>query len=795
MDKLVIAVGHSRLSKYWKNTEITWEGLVERLKNTTRTAETQGEYFNMAKSQQDGIKDVGGFVGGRLKGGVRKAANIDKRYIVTLDADFASVDFCDALRLFSTYSWCVYSTHKHTPEKPRLRLVIPLNRPVTPDEYEAVARRAAADIGIDMFDDTTFQAHRIMYWPSTSLDGEFVFDFETAKPLDVDAELARYGDWRDISRWPVSCRAAAVKDRDIKKQQDPETKKGLIGAFCRAYTVPEAIEAFIPGVYIECGMGGRYTYAAGSTSAGAVLYENGKFIYSNHATDPAGGKLCNAFDIVRIHKFGDLDEDTDEKTPVNKTPSFIAMQELAADDAKVKRLLYKERTEDAKSGFDEADDDSWLDNLLLDKKGNCISNIENAKLILSNDMRLKGRFAYNEFSNRFAVTGTLPWSVKKESGERDWTDTDDAGLRLFFEKYYKMKGKSVIEDAFALAVKENGFNPVTDYLNSLLWDGRARVETLFIDYLGAEDNGYIRAVTKMAVAGAAARAFVPGIKFDTMPVLVGEQGCGKSQIIKAIGREWYSDTMTTMQGKEAYEQIQGFWIIEIPELAAMKRMEVEAIKHFISKCEDAYRPAYGRRTEKFKRQCVFFGTTNTYEFMKDTTGGRRFWPVDVNPGRKTKDIWKDLTDYEIDQLWAEAVYMFKSGEEIFINNKELEKMAKEQQEAHRETSPLEGVIKEYIGMPVPDNWAEMSLGERRFYIGSHGLEGNPECKKKRDRICAAEVWCELLGGDLQEMNRQKSLEITAILGSLEGVERGDNLMRFGKIYGHQRGFRIKNDIE
>ena len=791
MEKLIIATGQSRMSKHWKNVEISWDDFIERLRTTTRTTETQGEYFNMTKTQQDNIKDVGGFVGGKLKNGSRKAENVDKRYIITLDADFATEDFCDNLRLFSCYTWCVYSTHKHTPEKPRLRLIIPLSRPVDADEYEALSRRIAADIGIDIFDDTTYQAHRLMYWPSTSFDGEYIFEYENNTPLDVDATLAKYGDWKDISSWPTSKRTLAVNERLLKKQEDPTSKNGVIGAFCRTYTVDEAIEKFIPDIYVKCHIENRYTYAQGSTAAGAIVYENGKFIYSNHATDPAGGKLCNAFDIVRIHKFGDLDEDIEEKTPVNKTPSFIKMQEFAASDSNVKILLHKERMESAKRDFLECEEnDDWILDLALDKKGNVISSIENAKLILNNDKNIKGKFAYNEFSNRFSIVGELPWAGKTENCERDWTDNDDAGLRLFFEKNYGIKGKSVITDAWTLAVTENKFNPVKDYLNNLFWDGEPRVERLFVEYLGADDTEYTRAVTKMSIAGAVARVFSPGIKFDTMLVLVGPQGCGKSHILKMIGLDWFSDTLTTMQGKEAYEQIQGFWIIEVAELAAMKRMEVEAVKHFTAKGEDAYRPAYGRHVEKHKRQCVFFGTTNTYDFLKDLTGGRRFWPVDVRPEHKEKDIWSDLTREEIDQLWAEAVHMFKSGEKIFIANKELEELARQHQEAHRETSPLEGLIQDFIEMEIPIGWDSMSIGERRFYRDSYDPEEALEGRKKREKICVAEIWCELLDGELKELNRQKSLEIGAILGSLPNVERSKSNLRFGKIYGLQKGFKI-----
>lgn len=224
---LVIATGQSRKSKLWKNTKMSWGDFVERLKTTTRTSETQGEFANMPKSQQDDIKDVGGFVGGKVKNGKRQSGSIENRILLTLDADFADSDFCDNISMFYDFTYCIYSTHKHTAEKPRFRLVILLSRPCTPDEYEAVARMVAYDIGIDMFDDTTYQPHRLMYWPSTSIDGEYVFEHEENKPLDVDKVLAKYEDWRDVSSWYVSSRTTKALDRQVKKQEGQRLKKVL----------------------------------------------------------------------------------------------------------------------------------------------------------------------------------------------------------------------------------------------------------------------------------------------------------------------------------------------------------------------------------------------------------------------------------------------------------------------------------------------------------------------------------------------------------------------------------------
>lgn len=219
-----------------------------------------------------------------------------------------------------------------------------------------------------------------------------------------------------------------------------------------------------------------------------------------------------------------------------------------------------------------------------------------------------------------------------------------------------------------------------------------------------------------------------------MLVLVGPQGCGKSQIIKRLGKNWSSDTLSTVQGKDAYEQIQGFWIIEIAELAAMKKQEVEAIKHFITKSEDAYRAAYGRHVDTYKRQCIFIGTTNKYEFLRDMKGNRRFWPIDVNPKNASKDLWQDFDPETVDQVWAEAVELFKKGETIFFDDEKLKELAAEEQDRHLEESPLTGDIKRYLEKKLPDNWDGYDMSARRAYYQGNDFGTKVEGTQNRDRV-------------------------------------------------------------
>ena len=813
---MIISVAKSRKSKIWSKKELTWSEFVESLKKPIVTDETQEEYFNMPKAQQDEIKDVGGFVGGELKEGRRKSDHVINRCILTLDADYANIDFINYVEMFFDSSYCIYSTHKHTKENPRYRLIIPLSRTCDAEEYEAVARMVASQLDVNIFDDTTYQPHRLMYYPSVSKDGEYKFYTNDTKPLDVDKILSLYTDWKDRSQWSVSDRES-TKIRVYKnRQQDPREKQGLIGAFCRAYDVHEVIQEHLSDVYEPCG-DNRYTYINGSTHGGVLVYDDGLFTYSNHATDPTCSKLCNAFDLVRIHKFSHLDEGYDIKSRMDYLPSFRVMLRFVSRDKKIgleseefmKKPSVRIKKIDStcnvtcnmkECGFERIrkfvtcaiekrkvsreieEEEEWKNELIYNKKGIIIQSIYNVELVLKNDRNLKNKVALDTFNDKICVLGSLPWNSSNE--KRQWRDVDDAGLRAYLEKIYGLNHRNNIYDAWELIVYDNSFNSVANYLKSLKHDGIKRLDTLFIDYLGVEDNLYSREVTRKSLVGAVARVFEPGVKLDTSIVLVGSQGVGKSQIINRLGKEWYSDNITTVKGKEACEQIQGFWIIEIAELAAMKRVEIEAIKQFMSKQEDTYRGAYARNVKSHKRQCIFICTTNTHDCLKDYTGNRRFLPLDVDGDKATKDIWKDLNNYEVNQIWAEAVKFYKAGEKLILSSKANE-LAKQEQESHTKHNPLEGIINEYLDMPVPDDWYDKDLYDRINYIRNAKKTGKP-----RDKISAIEVWCELLEGDKKDLTIQKSREIiNLILKNGEWIRA--TTIRTGYLYGIQRGFKRK----
>jgi putative DNA primase/helicase len=947
-----ISTGKSRMDKYWKLREVSWDDFFKELSRTTYTRETQEEYKQMKKNEQDNVKDVGGFVAGELKDGRRKKENVVSRSMLTLDIDYAdkvdklvdhidqladhidqlvdqidaaarisvaasidadarkdatkvaridadaslgqlssinassSIDVTKVKRLgqlssinasssidvtkSSVYAYCIYSTHKHTPEKPRLRLIIPLSREVSGDEYKAISRMIAKQIGIELFDDTTYEPNRLMYWPSTSSDGEYFFKSGEGTFLNPDNILNLYDNWKDSSSWPVSSRQKAVISKLVTKQLDPTLKDGMVGAFCRSYSIEEAIEKFLPEVYTPSVMPERYDYAPADSTAGVVIYE-GKYAYSHHATDPACGMLLNAFDLVRIHLFGD---------------EFKNMLDLCAKDEKVKRQLSKERqeaiaaefAEDAsdqgdewklrrdydyqlnqedsyekenewklrrgndyqlnqKEKFEKENDckfnqeDDWQVKLELNKNGTVKDTPINILTIIKKDERLKA-IAYNQMTHLIDVNGTLPWKQVKPG----WNDSDLAHLKMYFDRHYGIWSPNKIRDALLSAASDRLFHPIKEYFKKLpVWDGTERVDTLLIDYLGAVDNKYTRAVMRKTLIAAVARIFEPGVKFDYILVLNGPQGIGKSTFFAKLGGRWFSDSLTLsdMRDKSGAEKLQGYWVLELGELAGLRKMDVETVKSFITRTDDKFRQSYGVNVENHPRQCIVVGTTNnTSGFLRDITGNRRFWPVRVTGG--VKKVW-EMND--VDQIWAEAIAKYKEGEEIFLTGDE-EVIAIEEQRDALESDDREGLIQDYLETLLPENWNSLDLYERRTFLAgesefgtSHHRNTQSNAKQTeaknlsanqteanhpsanqteanhhsanqteanhpygatiRQKVCVHEIWCECLGRDKAHLSRRDSQEIIAILMRIGGWEiytgNKQGQTRFA-IYGNQKTF-------
>ena len=774
--KLLVAVGKSRMAKHWQNKELLWSELLEKLSTTTRTRETVAEYAAMNKEDKNRCKDVGGFVAGYLKGGKRNNASVVNRCAVCLDADYADPGLLDDLDMTFINAYALYSTHSHTSEQMRLRIIIPLARTVTPDEYAAVARRIANDLTLTRFDPTTFEPARLMYWPSTPEDGDYVFKYEDAPFLDPDAVLASYADWKDTSLWPTTQPVEERVHSAATKAEDPLTKGGIVGAFCRAHSMTDVLETILSSFYTPTVMDGRYTYVNGTSVGGLVVYDY-KFAFSHHATDPSSGRLCNAFDLVRWHLFAPGSR-TEDGTVIDSDQKSIAMmREYASNDEATRKQLAQERMEQAEADFadepSEEQNDDWQAELVVDKQGRVKDTLGNLALILRNDPRLKD-ISYNIHRSGIDVrhdqdgNTTLPWRQIKPG----WTESDLGSLQIYLERVYGLYTPTKLKGILLAVAAERAYHPIRDYIEALPeWDGTPRVEHLFTDYLGALDTPYNRAVARKMMVAAVARVYQPGVKFDSVVVLVGPQGMGKSSFFAKIGGKWFSDSLTIgdMKDKAAPEKLQGYWILELGELAGLKKVDVETVKAFITRQDDKFRHSYGYSVEDHPRQCIIVGSTNTNDgFLRDITGNRRFWPVTCSTD-SPHHPWE--VEEVVSQLWAEAYHYYREGEPLFLTT-ELETVANREQVAALESDVREGMIAEYLEALLPEDWDSMDISERRAFLrGDMLTAGNRVGKVKRTAVSAVEVWAECFGRDPATIKRADTYDIFGMLMKIGGWEK------------------------
>lgn len=398
-----------------------------------------------------------------------------------------------------------------------------------------------------------------MYWPTRLLDVDPILTHHRGQWLDPDKQIARYDDWRDTTTWPTSSRQTEAIGARAAKQADPLEKPGLLGAFCHTWPIDAAIEKFLSDIYVP-GTGGRWSFKAGETTNGVVTYDD-RFSYSHHGTDPTGGQLVNAYDLVRIHRFGSEDDDAKPDTPTNKLPSSKAMLELARTDEATIRRLNEELFAEAKSEFTDAepadgtgdDEDEqaekpsieWAEGLERTQSGGIADTLGNLTLILTHDPGLQ-ELRWNELAETIDVRNPdkLPWKQAKAG----WADADVAQLKLYIENKYSLYSTAKTAEALSIAAAQRAWHPIREYLAALPeWDGTERLDTLLVDYLGAADTAYTRAVTRKTMVAAVARIKRPGVKFDQVLILNGPQGTGKSTLFAKLGGDWLGTCPPTVE--------------------------------------------------------------------------------------------------------------------------------------------------------------------------------------------------------------------------------------------------------
>ena len=824
-----ITVAASCKSTDWKREKTTVHELFDKLSRPNVIQMTHADFVALGKTeegkkQQGKLKDVGGFVGGTFAGRRRLKRDVTGRDIICLDLDEVPAgktqEVIDKVAAFGV-TYCVYSTAKHCPEKPKLRVVLPLEHTCSVaelDEYEAIARKLGEKIGIDWCDASTFEPERMMYWGTCTNDVQYVFSaVENGKYLDGDAILSEYTNWRDATLW-AGVDKTAEKDRKAKHlPENPADKRNIVGAFCSVYTISEAIAKFLPDVYEEA-KDGRYTHIGSSTAGGAINYGD-KYLFSHHGTDVACGMSLNAFDLVRIHLFGKQDENAGNTKDVTKLPSFRAMSELCAKDADVMRANEERKKEDKKdkararvqslgnAGESVENSDNYVEvysMLRLDDKNRVVVSSQNYATVLENDEAVKvgEKYVYDKFLATIVPLGELPYIGKVEDGK--WTDTCSFAVKRFIETRYDIRSDRIFPEVFDTVVKAHRIDSLVEAFDALpKWDGVPRLDSVLIDYLGAEDTEYTRAVTMEAFCGAIERVYKPGAKHDEMLVLIGGQGICKSTFLRKISMNeaWFLDGEIPFDdGKKAAELMRGRFIVEVNEMTGYSKADANAAKQFLSAKEDVYRPVYARNSESYPRRCTFWGSTNDDEFLKDLTGNRRFRPVVCRSHATLEEkahVHNDLPKI-VPQLWAEAyAYMESTNWEHFLVSEEIEREAAEVAKRHLQTPETTGMILEFASRPIPEDWWKKNkdgfvwdIKARREFWENYesGLLDKNMKLVERDRICANEIWCELYGKNPGDIKQKDRIAISAALTKLKGFERSDKNIRFG-IYGESKGFK------
>lgn len=785
MNKYTLSVAGSSASLKWSTVRYTWEDFLERLNRDIRSTETMRDFDRLDRTARANLKDVGGYMAGELSGARRLKSAVLSRSMITLDVDYADSLFpVEFDTRFPGVAAVIYNTRSDREKSRRFRVVIPFTEEVQDvAQYEAAARKMAELLGIDLFDPTTFQAERMMYWQSLSSDQPKVFEVFEGEPISAEYLLSLYGnneEWRDIRNWAFKSDQEKETRAIVGKAmaQNPKEKAGLVGAFCRAYSVPAAIEKYLSDVYEIAPGNDRYTYKAGHSVGGMIVFDD-LFCFSYHSTDPiADGHAYNAYDLVRVHKFGHLGKE-DSTKEMNKL--------VCADRECVKDMVTPDADLDDFDDYGDAvksDNTEEVTELVwdLDGKGNKQVTVSNFVNAFKSDPLLNGLLAYDMLKE--TIVFTRPSFTAKGSKKGDLvSDTDISIIKGRIERMHGIYNDAKLNDAIEQVSSDNAFHPIKLYLESLTWDGVPRIDTFLVEYMGAEDNAYTREAFRKMLLAAVTRIYEPGRKFDTALVFYSEQGVGKSTLIQRLSKGWFNDSLTNLSGKESYEAIQFAWLVELAELSALRKSDVEAVKNFISKREDTYRGAYARRVKTHKRQCVFFGSTNDDEFLKDVTGNRRFFPVAVKRTRKTHIIFEPEFDAVVDQLWAEAMEGYMLGESLTLSDK-AESIAGGTREEFTERTPIQGLIEEYLDRLFPDDYEDRFLAQRLDFLnGDLGEEGT----EPKNSFSLMELWTEALGRRKDEYTVVKARELSNAVKALKGWKRDKQARQ--KIYGPQVIYR------
>lgn len=713
-----------RDSFHWSGGNITWEE-IRAWMDTPALTKACGNYVLGVLGETTDVHKTGDEP---CHGTHRTKRSIQSRGVITLDVDYPAVGFiADALML--PYRALIHTTYSSTPKEPRYRILIPLDRPIAPDEYYVAAAAIMQSLGEDQFDKGSVQPERYMFKPSESKRGYFSWH-EVEGPVALADELLADFD-PDLSTSPLP--------KPHKNKRDPFALEGTVGAFNRAYedfgTLIREYDLPYRAVTED-----RWQLVGASAAAGMGMVAPG-LVFSHHANDPAYGQTCSAFDLARLHMYGHLDEKSDSKTPVNRLPSTRAMQEHATTDMRVITELlgddFVQEMGDTADAVDGDPDVNWRMGLRLDPKtGAPLDEIGNWDLLVRHDLGFRC-VRYNELSLSLELSQDAPW---RAVGDRPTFDAGDrAALALHIERQYHFRpGRSYLDDVLFSVALQRRYNPVKDYLSGLKWDGTSRVEECLP---GVKPTPFTRLAARKSMTAAVARMFEPGCKWDHVLVLYGPEGLGKSHWMERLALG-HSVTLGRVTDKDTLIAMQRAWIMASDEGASMKKGDFNSTKEFITRRTDVFRAPYERETSVHPRHCVIWATTNDPEFLRAQEGNRRFHIVHC----EEKVDFDALTPDYIAQVWAEAVHLYREGELLFLTEEEDE-LAAESRVEFTEENPRAGLVRRYLDTLVPENYWSMSPESRQLWLLNDGDGDGMQAPGVRsiNQVCSVQLWTEALG--------------------------------------------------
>lgn len=738
--ELSVATAPNRRSRNWRRGVITW-----------------GEFLGWVANPAD-KKESGNYLFGELSGMRRGRHTIVSRSALTLDADTPETTLPELVELVLGSASVVHTTFSSTPENPRYRVVVPLSRPVLPDEYAALADLVMDDLGVAQFDLGSREPARYMFKPSAQERQWYQSWVYEGEALDVDEMLKRWD--RDLSHVSVSRN---------RFKRDPFQLEGVVGAFNRAYANLETLvkEYELPYEAMEH----RWHLVGAVAEAGMSEIAPGLY-YSHHISDPAYGQTCTAFDLVRLHRFVDEDADAKEGTPVNRLPSYKAMAELASRDSRVTAELvgvaFDDLLDDIAENPDstEHDDDHnserWKLDLVHSPNGRLRDIVRNWDLICRHDPVFRS-LCFNEMTQGIVAEHDLPWRPLSRGGET-FTTVDRQALLQYLEREYNLRvSQSTVDARVNTTADQRHVNPVREYLESLEWDGEPRLDTCLP---GARITPYTRLVARKSLVAAVARVLHPGIKWDHTLVLFGREGIGKTHWIERMSRDWCA-SLGRIGDKDTILAMQHNWIMVSDEGVSLSKADSETMKEFLTRTEDSVRMPYDRETVRRPRRCVIWGSTNDEVFLRREEGNRRFLIVHCEDSYN----FEHLTDDYIDQVWAEAVHRYREGERLWLNEDESALCAAYRERFVEEDS-LAKLVANHLNTLVPAEWAKMSPNSRLNWLHSYEMDMGENGVEHITRICSSELYVELLGHSWGTARRRSELlELSRVLNRLPGWKR------------------------